>query len=323
MIKELSVLLRTNSTDSEVLRKRSERARDFAGYVRTLFGEARIEGAVLDNGIEPIGFEAFRKYAPARLYRVFRLEPLLKKLLDTEKTFGTLCESFDDTLRGTVRNQGYVGFKSVTGYRTGLDVGNPSESEARKAFSELRKGVYEREWFGPRIKPVRDFLLCRAADLSYKLGAFLQIHTGVGDTDVVAAKCDPLLLKDFLKLESVSKIPVVMIHGGFPYTSQAAWLANVFPNVHFELSTPLPPYFLPALSKERFRDVLELVPATRIVYGSDAIEIPEIHWMSAKMAKRALGGALGGLVKEEVLDLDEAYRIGELILNTNATKLLG
>src|SRR2546426_12687840 len=83
-----------------------------------------------------------------------------------------------------------------------------------------------------------------------------------------------------------------------------------------------PPTFFPALSRTRFREVVEIVPTTRIVYGSYAIEIPENHWMSAKLAKRALGGSLGDLVAEGVLDLDEAHQTGDLILNSNATKLL-
>lgn len=322
MIKELSFLLRVKGTDTEVLRKRNETARDFASYVGVLFADAKIRQIFLDNGIEPVKFEEFRKYAPAKLRRVFRLEPLTKRLFDSSKTFPDLTRSFDEAIRGAVKDLGFIGLKSVAAYRTGLDIGNPTESEARRSFTEYRKGNYERDWFGPRIKPVRDFLLCRAAELSHKLGIFLQIHTGVGDTDVVASKCAPLLLKDFLKLEAVSKIPVILIHGGFPYSLQAAWLANVFPNVYFELSTPLPPIFGPALSKSRFSDVLEIVPATRIVYGSDAIEIPENHWMSAKLAKRALGGALGDLVGEKVLDPDEAHRMGRLILNDNAAQII-
>lgn len=322
MIRELSSFLRTRNAGKDVLRRRRERAEDFAGYVGALFRDARIIRAVLDNGIEPVGFEEFQKYVPARLYRVFRLEPLLKSLFESAKTFGELCASFDEAITSAVRKRGYVGFKSVAAYRTGLDIQIDAEAEARVSFREYRKGRYEGDWFGPRIKPVRDFLLCRAAESSRRLGAFLQIHTGVGDTDVVAPKCDPLLLREFLKSESVSKTPVILIHGGFPYTLQAAWLANVFPNVYFELSAPLPPIFLPALSKNRFRDVLEIVPATRIVYGSDAIEIPENHWLSAKLAKRALGGALGDLVREGALGSEEAHRFGKLILHENATKLL-
>jgi len=322
MVRELSLLLQAPDSDLDVLRKRNERARDFAGYVKALCEDAKIERAVLDNGIEPVGFEEFRRYTPARLYRVFRIEPILKRLLDTSESFSALFDSFDEVIGTAVRKRGFVGFKSIVAYRTGLDVGKPDEGEARRSFEAYRKGEEQREWFGPRVKPLRDLFLCHVAERSKKLGSFLQIHTGVGDTDVVADKCNPILLKNFLKLEAVSKIPVVLIHGGFPYTSEAAWLASVFPNVYFELSTPLPPTFLPALSRTRFREVVEIVPTTRIVYGSDAIEIPENHWMSAKLAKRALGGSLGDLVAEGVLDLDEAHQTGDLILNSNATKLL-
>jgi predicted TIM-barrel fold metal-dependent hydrolase len=322
MIKELSLFLRVKGSDTQVLRKRNEQARDFPKYVAALFDDAKIKRAVLDNGIEPVSFEDFRKYSMAKLHRVFRLESLLKKLFESERTFSGLSNSFDEAIIEAVKKRGFIGFKSVIAYRTGLDIRDPQESEARRSFSDYRKGKYENEWFGPRIKPVRDFLLCRAAELSRRLRVFLQIHTGVGDTDVVADRCDPLLLKDFLKLETVSKIPVILIHGGFPYSHAAAWLANVFPNLYFELSTPLPPVFMPALSRARFRDVLEIVPATRIVYGSDAIEIPENHWLSAKLAKKALGGSLAELVDEGVLDEDEAHMMARRIFNDNASILL-
>jgi uncharacterized protein len=322
MIHELSALLNTGGYEAAVLRSRNEKAKEFSRYVKVLFDDARITSIAIDNGIEPIEFDRFRSLIPCRPHRVFRIEPLLKKLLETSKSFGDLSDSFDDAINSAVKKQGFVGFKSIAAYRTGLDVGDPSESEARRSFGDHRKGRGETEWFGPRVKAVRDYFLCRTAEKAHTLGVFLQIHTGVGDTDVVADKCSPLLLKDFLKLDEVSKAPVVLIHGGFPYTLEAAWLANVFPNVYFELSTPLPPIFLPALSKKRFRDVLEMVPLTRILYGSDAIEIPENHWLSAKLTKRALGSALGDLVTEGVLDDGDARRAGKLILNENVSKLI-
>lgn len=322
MIKELSTFLHVKGSDAEVLRERSRSARDFPRYVAAIFDDAKIKRMVVDNGIEPLSFVEFRKFAPASLDRVFRFEPLLKRLFDSEKTFSNLTSSFDQSIRNAVTKERFIGFKSVIAYRTGLDIKVTTESEARRSFSQFKRGTFDKEWFGPKIKPVRDFLLYRAAELCRKHRVFLQIHTGVGDTDVVADKCDPLLLRDFLKVEAVSKVPVILIHGGFPYTHQAAWLANVFPNVHFELSTPLPPFFLPALSRTRLRDVLEIVPASRIVYGSDAIDIPENHWLSAKLAKEALGGALTDLVSEGVLDEDEASRVGRQVFNDNAAKLL-
>ncbi len=322
MIHELSIFLHTADGEAEVFRRRNETGKDFATYVGSLFKDAGIERIVLDNGIEPVRFDDFRRLVPAKIYRVFRIEPLLKNLLTSSRSFGDLLDSFDDAVLFAVRKDGFVGFKSVIAYRTGLEVGAPDETEARRSFQAHRKGKEQVEWFGPRVKPLRDFLLRRVAGMSGRLGAFLQIHTGLGDTDVIADKCNPLLLKNFLKLEEVSKIPVILIHGGFPYTAEAAWLASVFPNVYFELSTPFPPTFLPALGRRRFRDVLEIVPTSRIIYGSDAIETPENHWLSARMAKQALGEALGDLVAEGTMDEDEARKGGAQILDSNGRELL-
>ncbi len=321
MIRELSSLLGVKGTDSEVLKARNTRAGKFKDYVRALFDDARIVEMAVDNGLEPVAFEEFRKYAPGKVERIFRVEPLLKRLLDSSKTFESLLGGFDDAISAAVTKGGYSGFKSVIAYRTGLDVGLVDEAEARRAF-EARSRSEEREWFGPRVKPLRDFLLRRVAEKSKKLGAFLEVHTGVGDTDVIAGSCDPLLLKDFLRTPEASGVPIVLIHGGFPYTMESAWLASVFPNVYFELSTPFPPTFLPALSASRYQEVLEVVPTTRIVYGSDAIETPENHWMSAKLAKRAMGSALGELVAQRVVDEDEAYRIAGQVFRGTARALL-
>ena len=322
MIHELSLLLRCKDEDAFLLASRNEKAEDFRGYVRLLFDDAKIEHLFLDSGLEPVSFETFGSYAPGRLHRVLRIEPLLKRLLESSKTFGELVNSFDDEILSAVRRNGFVGFKSVIAYRTGLDVTASNETEAKRSFRDFKEGDEPIEWFGPRVKPLRDFILGCVAERTQKLGVFLQIHTGIGDTDIIAERCDPLLLKNFLKSESVSRIPVILIHGGYPYTLEAAWLANVFPNVFFELSTPLPPYFLPALSKARFSEALEMVPTTRLIYGSDAHDAPEMHWMSARFAKRALAEAMEDLVSARLLDEDEAVRASRGILSKNALGLL-
>jgi len=322
LVHELSSLLGSRDNDVSLLARRNEKAEDFREYVKLLFDDAKIEHLFLDSGLESVSFEKFRGYASGHMHRVLRIEPVLKRLLERSKTFSELLNSFDDETSSAVRKNGFVGFKSVIAYRTGLDVAASSETEAKRSFKSFKEREEPVEWFGPRVKPLRDFLLGHVAERTKKLGVFLQIHTGIGDTDIIAERCNPLLLKNFLKSESVSKIPVILIHGGYPYTLEAAWLANVFPNVSFELSTPLPPYFLPALSKVRFSEALEMVPTTRLVYGSDAHDTPEMHWLSARYAKRALGEAMGDLVSARLIDEDEAIKASRGILGKNALGLL-
>jgi len=322
MIHQLSRLFGTADSEVEVLKKRGKLAERYAEYLRLLFGDAGIRRIALDNGLEPIPFAKFKRYAPCKAYRILRIEPVIKRLLETSGSFEELVDSYEAVVRTAVKKSGFVGFKSVIAYRTGLDVGVPTEQEARVSFM-LRREPSELEWFGPRVKPLRDFLFNRTAELASKLGVFFQIHAGLGDTDIVADECDPLLLSNFLKQEFVMRTPIVLIHGGYPYTDEAAWLSSVFPNVYFELSTPFPPTYLPAVSRDRFKRVLEVVPTTRIVYGSDSIEIPEFHWLSAKLAKAALGEALGEIVDEGVMDEDDAQRTAARILDDNGGKLLG
>ncbi len=320
VMNELADLLGTPRRNHEVLVARGKAARNFEGYVQRLFGDAVIGRVAIDNGIEPVPFEEFRKYAIVKTHRIFRIEPLIGRLLEDSKDFSELVGDFEEEITAAARKHGFAGFKTVIAYRTGLDISSPDEAQARSSF---RSGRKDEVWFGPRVKPLRDYLVHRTAEIAWKTGVFLQIHTGLGDTDILANKCNPLLLQEFLKHGNVLKTPVILIHGGFPYTREAAWLCSMFPNLYFELSSPFPPTFLPALSKSRFEEVLEIVPTTRIVYGSDAIETPEFHWISAKLAKRALSASLQDLVDQHVLSDDDAYKMADMVMNRNALRLLG
>ncbi len=320
LMNELADLLGTPRRYHEVLVARRRAARRFDGYVQLLFRDAKVERVALDNGIEPVSFEKFRKYASAKTHRIFRIEPLIRRLLEDSKNFSELVGDFEEEITAAVRKRGFAGFKTVIAYRTGLDITSPDEAQARASF---RSGRKDKAWFGPRVKPLRDYLVHRTAEIASKAGVFLQIHTGLGDTDILADRCNPLLLQGFLKQKSVLETPIILIHGGFPYTREAAWLCSMFPNLYFELSSPFPPTFLPALSKSRLEEVLEIVPTTRVVYGSDAVETPEFHWFSAKLAKGALAASLEDLVDQHVLGEDDAYKTADMVLNRNAQRLLG
>jgi len=321
LIHELSLLLGTGKDEADVLAARNREAHNFAGYVKMLMEDAKLTTLFLDNGIEPTPFEEFSSFVKLRLRRTFRIEPLIKRLLEDSRDFAELLQEFDRVTAAAVTKGGFIGFKSVIAYRTGLGIEPASETDARRSFG--RRGVRdERGWFGPKVKLLRDFLLRRTAETAYRHGVFLQIHTGLGDTDVVADKCNPLRLKAFLMQEEVLKTKVILIHGGFPYTTEAAWLSSVFHNVYFELSTPFPPTYMPALSKRRILDVLEMVPASRVLYGSDSIEIPELHWLAAKITKRSLGEALEELLSSGVISEKDARRIGGDVLSKNATSLV-
>ena len=319
MIKDLSEFLSCAPTTEEVLRAREARASDFEGYIRALMADAGVKTLIVDNASGTLGeVDEFGGLFPGEVRKTLRLETLIRDILESNPSFEALISAFDEALQNAVVVEGCVAFKTVIAYRTGLDIQMVSEVEAEKDFSDRAQRTM---WFGAYVKRVRDYLVRRALVKSIDLGVPLLIHTGLGDTDIVASRCNPALLLDLLRDDEVLPASVVLIHGGFPYTYEAGWLANVLPNVYFELSAGLPPYMEPAVSTRRYGEVLQWVPPAKLLYGSDAANYPENVWYYATVAKRAMAAALDDLIEEGVLTLDEALAMGEDVFFNNARRL--
>ena len=60
---------------------------------------------------------------------------------------------------------------------------------------------------------------------------------------------------------------------------------------------------------------------SKVVYGSDGYGAPEINYIGAKLAKRAIGQALGNLVDDGLLSEVEARQAAGFILAENARRL--
>jgi uncharacterized protein len=71
------------------------------------------------------------------------------------------------------------------------------------------------------------------------------------------------------------------------------------------------------------RAALAAAPFTKLMYSSDGARVPELHWLGAHDGRRALSAALGELVADGDLDVDEAGGAGERILRGNALRLYG
>jgi hypothetical protein len=71
------------------------------------------------------------------------------------------------------------------------------------------------------------------------------------------------------------------------------------------------------------RQLLALAPATKVVYSSDASQIPELYWLAARWGRRGLGTVLDELVALGALDGDEALGVGRRVLGGNAAGIYG
>ncbi len=323
-IKDLAAYLGTEATlDAVIAEREARRTADSGAYVAGLLDDQAIRGLALDTALGTLeDIDRFAEGFPGFVRKILRLTTLVRDLLQTSESFDSLVADYDAAMRSAVRDHGAVAFKSIIAYRTGLDIRRASEADAAASFARRED---EPTWFGYRVKPLRDFLLRRAVLNAIELDSMVMIHTGLGDSDIVANECRPLLLWDLLKDDETMACKVMLIHGGFPYTDEAAYIASVLPNVYFDLSAGTGPAFLEqAVGPERFRNVLRSVPNEKIMYSSDGGEGgPETLWHDCMTAKRALGGALARMVDEGYHTEAEAKAVGEDALYGNAARVFG
>lgn len=319
MVHLLSAFLQCEDALDVVSQARSNRAtRDFKQFVNDLFKDVGIKGLVMDGGYPSLANEDLKQF-PATVAKIFRIDTFLKDLLQTHKDFEELVTSFEAGIREAVRNGGYVGLKSIIAYRTGLKIQRVERKDAQGDFQQVQSGRAETSWFGPRVKKLRDFFFVRALELSIELNVPMQIHTGVGDYDIVLDQCDPALLYDLLKDEQLRHATVVLVHSGYPNNPNAAYMTSVLPNVFLDFSLTVP--FLNPIDQHRVMEILQVAPSSKIMYGSDAFNLPELIWLGAKVGKSALSKSLTASVKDGLLSENEAGRIAKQILFENANEL--
>ncbi len=335
VVKELSRVLNCPfDFDTVVERRKEEYSLDPSGYIERLFKDAKISTLILDTGypsVEYSGYsvplEEFRKLVRCSLRCIYRIEPLLFRILQADLTFEEVLDRFMESLERAVKTEGYVGLKSVVAYRVGLRNLKHDENSAREAYRRLRGKDFLRVPSKDRDpksvedeRVLRGYLLCRALEKSIDLDVPFQIHTGIGDSPQIDVRdSNPLHLHDIIADEDLGKAKLVIVHAGYPYVEEAGYLANNYPNVYIDLSEMFP--FIAAGMRDATLRLLYMAPVTKIMYGSDGYKIPELFWISALWGKKAISEALEEFVKSEVIDEDYAYKAGSLILSENAIKL--
>jgi uncharacterized protein len=177
------------------------------------------------------------------------------------------------------RERGFVALKTIAAYRGGLD----------RVSEHVVAALEANEATGQPL-PV-------------------QVHSGFGDSDLHLWRADPSLLKPLI--ERFRATPFVLLHC-YPFVRKAGWLAHVYGHVYFELSLTIPHVWRGA---EMLREALELAPASKLLYGSDASRAPELYYLGAKWWREALAEVLPELFE------DDAEATGRRILRENALEL--
>ncbi len=209
-----------------------------------------------------------------------------------------------------------VAFKTVAAYRTGLEL-------RATAPSGLEVGRAADRWLARRDQEGRHrlddpTLVAHAVWSCLPLGLPLQVHTGYGDPDLTLHHADPSLLTPFLRALPTDAAPVVLLHC-YPYHRQAAYLANVFPQVVMDVSLAV--NHLGPRAAAVLAETLELAPFGSLLYASDGFALPELHHLGAVLFRQGLGRVLEDWLAQDALSADDASRFARMIAGDNARRV--
>ncbi len=323
LIRELAGLFDVAPSEQAVLTARA--GLEATALTRHLFQDALVGGLVVDTGF-PAPAEALtpRQLGAAggcSTASLLRLELLFQELVVGHDTLEAVQDAVRQEL-SDARGGGWSGFKSIVAYRTGLEVLTWSRQDAEQSFQLARQEVARTGAVRLGHKPLLDTLLHAAFEVAAQQGLPVQFHVGYGDPDADLRKADPLQLRHVLEQRAYRDMPVVLLHGCWPFVREGAYLAGVYGNAHLDLS-----YAIPFLSRQEMRSMtraaLGAAPTNKLMYSSDGARVPDLHWLGAHDGRRVLGEVLGELVDDGDLDRAQARRAGEQVLRDNAVALYG
>ncbi len=257
----------------------------------------------------------------------FELEAKLQE--QYRKESGSKARSLEEYLSQVVtstlerhKKGGAIGEKFEMAYLRSLAVGNPSRAEA------------ERVWKAAATHPadyriLQDFLFRYIAAECGRLGMAVHIHTGMGGGGYFdMAGSNPAHLETLFNDPALRKTNFVMLHGGWPYSREAAGLLTK-PNAYIDTSVQ---GLILAQSNVagNLREWLELAPE-KVLFGTDAYPMApdagmgweETAWASTEVIRQALGLALTAMVNEGSVSRQRAVEIARLVLRENAVRLYG
>lgn len=219
------------------------------------------------------------------------------------------------------RQGGAVAEKFEAAYLRPLSFDKVDRAAAERVYAE--RGAPDEAAY----KPLQDFLFRYIAAECGRLGMAVHLHTmgGAGSYfDIRGA--NPLNLESVLNDPALRKTNFVMVHGGWPFTREAAALL-MKPNAYVDFSAQsliLPPTTLAAT----LREWLALVPE-KVMFGTDAYPYSEeFGWeesgvAAARVGRQALAIALTGMVRDGEITRARASVLARMVLRENAKRVYG
>ena len=313
LVHHMAQFLGCEETLTAVTAARNARTReDVAGYARALYADQHIFAEMIDDGA-PIDGPLLACF-PCQKLRLFQMDPLLRRLLKECESYPTMLERFSASVTQAI-GEGFIGVKCHVLEVVTCPPRVVRQAEAEAAYAQAVAG--ETQGFDTVYLAVLShaMLLCQELDVP------IHIHTGCtgNPNDLMPVTCHPFRLVPFLETPVFYRTTVVMLHAGFPHVRDAAMLTHGFPNLWVDMSWVLP--WISLNFEQCLLEVLGVAPHAKVMLGSGQHGIPELVWLSAKVAKSALASVMKRLVETDMLSVAQAQEAAEMLLYKNAARL--
>lgn len=267
-----------------------------------------------DDILTPEGLERATGVAARE---VVRIEAVAERVGRSGVSAAGFAGAFADALAEAAMTA--VGLKSIIAYRGGFafDPSAPSAAEVAAAAARWLPAM-ERGQGRMDERVLLRHGLWVAAELARARAMPIQFHVGYGDRDAKIHLNNPSLMMDFLQHLDDMGVNATLLHC-YPYHREAGYLAEVFPNVFFDVGVIL--NYTGAMSATIVGEALELAPFTKQLYSSDAFGVAEFYFLGALLFRRALGQHLNRWIADGFCSVKEAERIVALIAADNARRV--
>lgn len=238
----------------------------------------------------------------------------------TQEALGIFPETFDQYLQlveefvVAAKRYGAVGVKCTAAYFRSLDFDIAAEDDARAAYNSKPDELSPGE-----AKAFQDFIMQYIVRLAGEHDMPIHVHTGaIFGTEMDLAGLAPSKMCTLLSWPESRRTTFVLLHGGFPYTGEAAAIAKTFPNVFLD-AADLGMVGMGAL-KRCLHEWIEYVPSNKIMQGGDGLNIE--HCYGAMMRQKdAVAEVLAEKVRWGQISSRLAKKIAYRVLRGNAREV--
>ena len=299
-----------------------------------------LECVLVDDGLDNTAiaetYSFFDRFTNSRAKRIVRIEQVAADIIEqackscttADVALSRVIDTFQQVMDRSLKDPEVVGFKSVICYRTGLGI--PRKMDLGLAVKVLR-GIYEakaaskdkkfsrldhaglNEYFVHRVA-------CLIRDSQEQHKKPIQFHTGLGDNDITLTKSSPAHLQEFIR--EYPTVPVVLLHAGYPYMREIAYLATVYSNAYADIGE-----VFPCLSRhgqeEILRNILELCPSTKILFSTDGHWFPETFLLASEQIRSVLLNVVSEMARKGDLTWAQGVEFVKNILFHNSNHLYG